>query len=271
MLIDAKEACDTAIGTQDWALAEQAVRAEFDAKLRAELDRDAGATLHYFGAAPIPAAMLLGFLVGSWARVVPHLRHHESQDWLWPARVAGEQPPTLRKAHRPSGEPVLADGDVVVRVATSIAVDVQSTRDVVPKPLAETRIALEKLDLDALASADEVELVARQFDLFSMRSCRHTERQHDPCLRRRAGRSGVPDGYARQPDHAPDDADLLLRQEGHPRQIAAIALQTPRDVRAPITAEERQAAHAMREIWASGLRAGMDTHSCCRSELGGRG
>jgi hypothetical protein len=254
VLIDAKEACDTAIGTQDWALAEQAVRAEFDAKLRAELDRDAGATLHYFGAAPIPAAMLLGFLVGSWARVVPHLRHHESQDWLWPARVAGEQPPTLRKAHRPSGEPVLADGDVVVRVATSIAVDVQSTRDVVPKPLAEFEIALEKLDLDALASADEVELVAREF-----RSLLDAIVQTYPNASTIHVFAAVPVGLAFRmgtlvsPTMHPMVQTYYFDRKASPQQIVAIALQTPRDARAPITEEDRQAAHAMRELWATEL------------------
>jgi hypothetical protein len=198
--------------------------------------------------------MLLGFLVGSWAYVVPHLRHHESRDWLWPTRAAGAQPPTLRKADRPSGEPVLADGDVVVHVATSIAVDLQSTRDAVPKPLAEFEVALEKLDLDALANADEVEMVAREF-----RCLLDAIVQTYPNASTIHVFAAVPVGLAFRmgtlvsPTMHPTVQTYYFDRKASPQQIAAIALQTPRDVRATITAEDRHAAHAMREIWATEL------------------
>jgi hypothetical protein len=254
VVIDAKDPCDTAVATQDWTLAEQAVRAEFDVKLREELDRDAAATLHYFGAAPIPAAMLLGFLVGSWARVVPHLRHHDSRDWLWPSRSDGERPPKLRERHGPSGAPVLADGDVVVRVATSLAVDLQSTRDVVPKPLAEFEIALEELGLDALASADEVEMVSREF-----RALLDAIAQTYPNATTIHVFAAVPVGLAFRmgtlvsPTMHATVQTYYFDRKASPQQIAAIPLQTPRPTRAPITDDAREAAAEMRQLWASEL------------------
>lgn len=71
--------------------------------------------------------------------VAPRANYPASSDF----RALTRSLTALAPSRRPSGEPVLAEGDVVVRVATSVAVDVSSTCEVVPKPLAEFDIALE--------------------------------------------------------------------------------------------------------------------------------
>lgn len=250
--IDTKAACESAIATGDWVPVEQAVRTEFESKLRPLLDGDAEAALHYFGTAPIPAAMLLGFLVGSWARIAPHLRHHLGLDWKWPSRVPGSPSPVLRPSRRPSGERVLAEGDIIVRVATSIAVDVSSTREIVPKPLAEFDLALEALSLDAFASSDEIEMVARDF-----RALLDEIVQVYPGATTIHVFAAVPVGLAFcmgtlvSPTMHPTVQTYYFDRKARPQQIPAIALQARRDAATTLTEDDRTSARELRDAWAS--------------------
>src|SRR5262245_6229620 len=55
--IDTKDACEAAIASRDWGPVDQAIRTQFEERLRPMLGESVDATLHYFGAAPIPTAM----------------------------------------------------------------------------------------------------------------------------------------------------------------------------------------------------------------------
>jgi hypothetical protein len=125
----------------------------------AELQRSGHATVRYFGLAPIPLAIELGRRLGSTRRVHAYQRRHDTRSWRWPS-----DEPTLTA--RLDGVPdavSLAKGDVAVRVSCSYAVSIDDVRRVVPYPIGELSIEIDRPHDDALASEADVTTVATLF------------------------------------------------------------------------------------------------------------
>jgi hypothetical protein len=158
--LDASEWVHRALASEDWGEAEKKIGALFQDGLAPVLDRYPEAPLVYFGSAPIPAAVLLGFLVGSWRRVDVRLRHHIRKDWSWTER--SRPAPSVLVTGLPNA-PIHARGDVVVRVSTSFEVHAKDTARIVPEPLADIDIRLEHLGVDALEQPEDVVAVADAF------------------------------------------------------------------------------------------------------------
>jgi hypothetical protein len=252
--IDTKDACDAAIASRDWGPVDQAIRTQCEERLRSILSENADATIHYFGAAPIPAAMLLGFLVGSWARVVPRLRHHGSKSWSWPSVDATAGHSELRPARRPEGPPILAEGDVVIRVATSLAVEAQSTREIVPRPLAEFDISVDPVGVDVLRAVDLVESVASEF-----RALLDAVVQAFPNAQTVHVFAAVPVGLAFHmgtlvsPTMHPNIVTYYFDRKAQPQHIPAITLQVPPADRPALTDADKVVAVSIRGAWAKEL------------------
>lgn len=150
-----------AIETEDWSGAAMELTRQFTEKLKPVMAVHPGARLAYFGTAPIPLAMQLGSLVGSWAAIDTYLRHHERGTWSWREPLAARGP-KLGISGMPQ-EMVRAEGDAVIRVSTSIEVDARDTQAVVAEPLAEIDIKLEPAALDAMDSMVLLDRVAATF------------------------------------------------------------------------------------------------------------
>lgn len=148
----------------DWADAREQTDRALREKLKPELDRSPGYHVAYFGAAPIPLAMFLGFRVGTWTAVRPFQKRHdarETRDWRWKGTVKTVTvEPTQGMPHDHSK----AAGDVIVRVATSHPIDPHDTLEVVPEPLAEISISTSPMDPDALDAPADIEAVAIEFE-----------------------------------------------------------------------------------------------------------
>lgn len=159
--LDVMAAAQRAIDTEDWSGAAMELIRQFTEKLKPVMEARPGARLAYFGTAPIPLAMQLGSLVGSWAAIDTYLRHHEQGTWSW------QEPPSARASNLSvSGMPqemVRAEGDAVIRVSTTIEVDARDTQAVVAEPLAEVDIKLEPTALDTVDSMDLLDRVAVAF------------------------------------------------------------------------------------------------------------
>jgi hypothetical protein len=159
LALDAADLVHRAFDTEDWTEAEKKIRTLFKDVLAPVLDRYAEAPLIYFGSAPIPAAVLLGFLIGTWRRVDARLRHHVRKDWSWTER--SRSAPSVHVSGLPSA--IHTRGDVVVRVSTSFQVHAKDTARVVPEPLADIDIQLKHLGVDALEQPEDVVAVADAF------------------------------------------------------------------------------------------------------------
>lgn len=144
----------------DWAEARQQTERALQERLRPVLEKAPGHHVAYFGAAPIPLAMFLGFHVGTWATVHPFQMRHDTRTWSWK---------TTEKSVKVDVQGVPRDrsrasGDVIIRVATSHPIEPQDTLDVVPEPLAEISITAMPTDPDALNASADIEAVAFEFE-----------------------------------------------------------------------------------------------------------
>lgn len=150
-----------ALDTEDWSEAATALVRAFTGTLKPAMEAHSEARLAYFGTAPIPLAMQLGSLVGSWESVDTYLRHHETGTWSW-----GEPPSATAPKVIVGGTPrekVRAEGDAVIRVSTSTEVDPRDTQAIVPDPLAEIDIRLEPTGRDAVGSMELLDGIAAAF------------------------------------------------------------------------------------------------------------
>ena len=142
----------------DWHETRRREEAVFRTTLRPALERDADANIVYFGAAPIPLAIRLGHLIGTWRRTDVRLHHHERKDWSWSAegrtiQLNARLPSTLQKS----------DGDVIVRLAITQPIDVEATARLLPTPAAEVDITAVDPRYDIVASPEDVAAIVAVF------------------------------------------------------------------------------------------------------------
>jgi hypothetical protein len=159
-LDDMVEPAREAIRTRDWGAAQRALEERFRAKIKPLLDKHPDYRIVYFGSAPIPLTVYLGFLLETWqnVEVVPH--HHRRRLWGW-VSGPGQQPARLARVHIPDKD--RTQGEAIIRISTSHLVDPQVTRQSVPAPVVEIDIALEQPGEDAFTCVQEMLEVAHAF------------------------------------------------------------------------------------------------------------
>lgn len=240
---------EEAIRTGDWSRARTSVEVAYRDELKPLLDADGDASLRYFGAAPIPLAMLLGSLVGSWARVTAHVAHHDRKDWLWTAPDSAR--PRLVRPVLPKSFSRAA-GDIIVRVVTSIPIDVQTTLEVVPTPVAEYDIGLEPAGLDAV---DRIEVLEEVADCF--RAVLDDIAANFPNTSTVHVFASIPVGLAFRmgtglsPTMHPPVQTYYYDQKSEPKQRPAVRIFANEGaVTRPLSDEEHRTADVVRAAWA---------------------
>ncbi|WP_437931219.1 SAVED domain-containing protein [Sorangium sp. So ce291] len=155
------EVARQAIRSRDWGAAQRELEQRFRRELAPLRQQHPDYLIVYFGSAPIPLSIHLGFLLETWhqVEVVPH--HHARRAWGWIAE-SGQSLARLSEVHLPDYKD-RTPGDAVIRVSTSHLVDPQVTRRAVPEPLLEVDIALECPAEDAFTSMAEMRAVAQAF------------------------------------------------------------------------------------------------------------
>jgi hypothetical protein len=240
--VDAGDAARDAASTGDWA----GYRARIDAlwpSVQRELRSVPGAVIHYFGTAPIAAAMLVGYRIGTWPNVVARLQHHDRRNWAW---TAGGSKPSVTVDGLPD-QVVRAEGDVVVRVTTSARIDPATTAEIVPRPLAEIDVRTDPIGRDVLESLDDLEAVARAF-----RRVLDVVREKLPNALMVHVFAAVPVGLAfRMGTVVSPKMDARVQTyeydaRNDPRYAPALVLQDDDNELPPISDEDKAAAAAMR-------------------------
>lgn len=144
----------------NWAVVQEEQEQQFVERLRPHLD--GRKQMAYFGMAPIPLAIHLGYRVQSTVKIDVYQRHHDRQDWNWT--------PSGRAATRTFLEPIRlpergssAPGEIVLRVSTSARIAAEDTQVVVPQCLAAVDIALIAPNPDALETREALDTVVAEF------------------------------------------------------------------------------------------------------------
>jgi len=159
--LDMAEVAQEALHTQDWSTAQRTLEERFQAEVAPLRHKHPDYLLVYFGSAPIPLAVQLGFLCETWQQltVVPH--HHTLRQWAWVAEP-GKPPARVIRSALPA-ERDRTPGEVIIRVSTSHRVDPLETRKAVPDALLEVDLTLEHPSEDAFSRVEEMQEVARAF------------------------------------------------------------------------------------------------------------
>ncbi|HMY16529.1 MAG TPA: SAVED domain-containing protein [Polyangium sp.] len=144
----------------EWAAVHEAQEALFVEKLRPHLERRG--QIAYFGLAPIPLAIHLGYRVQSTTKINVYQRHHDRQDWSWAPKNRASTRPFLEPIQAPE-RGSSAPGELVIRVSTSARIAPADTEVVVPRCLAAVDIALVEPNPDAFETREALESVAAEF------------------------------------------------------------------------------------------------------------
>jgi hypothetical protein len=158
---DMGEEARQALQTLDWGTVQHTLEQRFQAEIAPLLRKHPDYRIAYFGSAPVPLAVHLGFLLETWQQVtiVPH--HHTQRVWRW-VHEPGKPPARLTPLYLPS-ERDRTPGEAIIRVSTSHLVDPQATRKAVPGALVEFDLTLEHPSEDAFSDIGEMQEVARAF------------------------------------------------------------------------------------------------------------
>lgn len=146
----------------DWRTAAVAEQAQIRDRLLPEIRRHPGYRVQYFGVAPIPLVLQLGYLVGGLVATSAFARHHVRRDWKFEGRDGRPALGEVRVSGMPK-ERVMAAGDVVLRVSTSHMVHEADTREIVREPLAELDMQLDGLAEDAIVDPSDIDTIAAKF------------------------------------------------------------------------------------------------------------
>ena len=148
------------LGSFDWFMAYRNQEAEVKEKLLPVVQANSGWRIQYFGAAPIPLAMALGYKVGGLANCDVYQKLHTSPGgWGWP-RYA--ETLSLMVPLSLSTERVKAPGDIVLRISLSHAVSEDDTSQVIKEPLGQVALSLQTPYEDGLQSARDLEVATSQ-------------------------------------------------------------------------------------------------------------
>lgn len=203
----------------------------------------------YAGRAPIPLVIHLGCQLGPFREIQARQPRHTNKRWQW-----DDSPHPQLQVHR-GGFPTEhrpAHGDVVIRIATSYAVDPAYTRMTVDpsRTLAEIDIRTTPLDPDVLHHPDAIQAVASAF-----RDALTAVRDHLPGTRRIHLFASVPLGLAFQLGNRIQkniDRPVITYQfnpNGPPHYHPAINIQEDAGQPADLTSEQRAAAAQVRALW----------------------
>lgn len=136
---------------------------KFNEVVKPLMDDYPDARIIYFGYVPIPISFHLGFLVGNTREYTIYQLHHQTNKWYKEAVKPSEDYEFSIKPITFPLEKQRGKGDVVVRIATSYAIDEQATYQLVQNPENEFDISLEKPHVDSLYSQENIREVLRSF------------------------------------------------------------------------------------------------------------
>lgn len=122
------------------------------------IKKNAGNPVVYFGLAPIPLCMHLGYLMGGVTNVDVFMRHHDNKDWHWTGTKAPELPLT-----GVPGEKFHGKGDVVIQLSTYSKINAADTEKVVRHPMRTIQACPEHTDRDLLGTMDDTKAYAKVF------------------------------------------------------------------------------------------------------------
>lgn len=148
-------------GNVHWDSAARAQQQQYEKEIRPLLHEHAEAIICYFGQAPIPLAIHLGYLMQNYRQIkVAFQAYTGEKNWYFDHEAATEiawsEP--IERLKKPS----IAKGSVLLRLSTSFLVHPEDTNGIAPDAIAEYDIRLTQPDVKRLWSQRALESVEKQ-------------------------------------------------------------------------------------------------------------
>lgn len=222
--------------------------------LKPILDKHPDSKIAYFGLTPIPVAFHLGVLVGNVHSCDIYQFHHKLSRWLAEAdKPSFDYQFNIQSVDLPK-EIQKGKGDVVIRIATSFAIDKQATYEVVPDPENEFDIALENPNVDSLYTQENIHRITENFqNVLDTYASKLTGR--DKIHLFMASSSGLPFALGRliNPNIYPYIQTYQFSRGESPQYAEAILVTKESENKVILTGEEKIKAKDIRLQWSQQL------------------
>ena len=254
----------------DWS-GQSRFLAEKASEIRAKLASLGGAALHYFGLAEVPHVIAMGAHLGDEIPVDLHDFDRDARSWAW-----SQEGNTLaaRVVSLPEGDPIPAEGSVVLRVEISFAISDHDVHEAAgSKHLAEVKVTLGEELTPAIckvrSASDVLEIRLR------IREALAAIRAKFPNLETLHVFAAAPVsvcfalGQELKPRNSPPIQTYRYRKlEGQPAYTPAIVLAAQLEGQAEIslTEDDRGTAAAVRDIWREALRE-VETYAAAKRTI----
>lgn len=143
----------------DWFEAAALQKKIYEEEIKPFLNEHPSYKIIYFGAAPIPLVLNLGYLIGDWHRTEARLLDHKSKHWDW---VNTELNVSLTSTGIPH-EVTEGEGEVVLKLFSSYNIDDTDTSYYVTKPLKKIEISTEELSVHSIKSNEDLTCIVTEF------------------------------------------------------------------------------------------------------------
>jgi hypothetical protein len=143
-----------------WQTAAHMQRVQFDQEIHPRIEENANCTIAYFGMAPIPLAIQMGYLIGPIKKVLVFQRHHETKAWEW--KVGDGSVISINAKGIPL-DTFEAVGDVIFRVKSSFDIHPELTTDIVKQHTKEVDIETTPYSKDIFSTEKQLMDFANKF------------------------------------------------------------------------------------------------------------
>ena len=120
------------------------------------------ATIAYFGLAPIPLAIHLGYLCSNFSKFLFFQCHHKTKQWYLETAPPENYSFELAPLDLPD-KPEKGKGEVFIRVGTSFRIEPQHTHEVLNNPTNEFDLVLTSPNFDGITSTKDMGAVVESF------------------------------------------------------------------------------------------------------------
>lgn len=141
----------------NYSILEEETRKWYDRELKSLIAKAEYHQICFFGQAPIPVLVLLGFMTQNRIPVYVFNSNRDTKAWVHPKEyieVISESKPPL---------PNNSKGDIIVRVSSSYSVTDPSV-SIIPNPLWEVHIAIKDIDKNNALTHESAEKIAKEFE-----------------------------------------------------------------------------------------------------------
>mgnify|MGYP001176831359 FL=1 len=257
----------------DWS-GQSRLLAERASEIHAKMALLTGAELHYFGLAEVPHVIAMGAYLGDEIPIELHDFDRDAKSWAWP-----ESKRTLeaRVLGLPSGDPIPAEGSVVLRVEISFAISDEDVHDAAgAKHLAEVRVTLREglnpaiCKVRSPADVQEVRLRIREALAAIRTKFPNLETLHVFAAAPVSVCFAL--GQELKPRNSPPVQTYRYRKiDGQPAYMPALILSAELEGQAetPLTDEDRATAQRVRGVWREALKE-VETYAAAKRALQNR-